>query len=262
MAITMRVALCFDPEVLSRARYRRTLSPADILIFPELMSGGYAAIRRGEPPNTLQGLLLSSVKDASALNPRTVIAGSIFFLDGSSHETNTSFVFRNGKVIHRYDKIHLFKPGGDAEFFRPGELRARSFLLKAKSREIRAGVIICYDLRFPELTRALASQGIHVLFVPARWPRKRDDAWQTLLKARAIENQIFVVGCNARGSEGGYSYVFDPTGKRVFSNRGDYGKLVHTIDLDLGTINVSHQLHHNLNDAVFLKTLLRAKAIR
>jgi len=83
----------------------------------------------------------------------------------------------------------------------------------AGGSNIRAGVIICYDLRFPELTRMLALGGIQVLFIPARWPAIRNDAWQTLLKARAIENQIFVVGCNAPGKEGGLSYVFDPLGE-------------------------------------------------
>ena len=65
----------------------------------------------------------------------------------------------------------------------------------------------------------LAREGIQLLLVPARWPAVRDDAWQTLLKARAIENQIFVAGCDAADSEGGYSYVFDPMGRLLLSSR-------------------------------------------
>ena len=166
--------------------------------------------------------------------------------------TNTSLVFRNGRCIHRYDKIHLFRPAGDTRYFRAGRDNA-VFNVAAGKRRIRAGVILCYDLRFPELVRMLARAGMQVLFVPARWPVVRDDAWQTLLKARAIENQIFVVGCNARGSEGGFSYVFDPLGRMVLSTREEPAAPSQSVWLDFDLIREAHTGHRNLQDATFLK---------
>ena len=154
--------------------------------------------------------------------------------------------------MHRYDKIHLFKPTLDHKYFSRGKA-ARTFTLKGGSVRLKAGVIICYDLRFPELIRALALQGIQILFVPARWPKARDDAWQTLLKARAIENQIFVVGCNALGSEGGYSYAFDPLGTMIFSNRTKPRSKVGKFRIDLERLATAQRLHRSIRDAVLLR---------
>jgi predicted amidohydrolase len=170
-------------------------------------------------------------------------------------------VYRNGKLLHRYDKIHLFGPGGDTRYFDAGSGN-RVFSFPVGKGRVNAGVIICYDLRFPELTRMLARDGLHVLFVPARWPLVRDDAWQTLLKARAIENQIFVVGCNAGGKEGGYSYVFDPLGKSIVNTREN--PEIPTLDatLDLDVIRQSHALHENLRDAVLLQQTRFPKKVK
>jgi predicted amidohydrolase len=101
----------------------------------------------------------------------------------------------------------------------------------------------------------MALLGMVILFVPARWPRKRDDAWRTLLKARAIENQIFVVGCNAVGEEGGNSYVFDPSGEELLSTTGDPEVPHHTVGIDLGRIAFARRLHRNLEEAVLLRRL-------
>jgi predicted amidohydrolase len=79
------------------------------------------------------------------------------------------------------------------------------------------GVIICYDLRFPEAVRPWFKSGLDLLCVPARWPRVRDDLWQALLRARAIENQCFVIGVDSRDVEGGGSYAYSPLGEPIFS---------------------------------------------
>jgi predicted amidohydrolase len=207
-------------------------------------------------PHAISDGFVSILKNASGEFSNTIVAGSTFLKENTARPTNTSLVFSNGKLIHRYDKIHLFKPGGDTKFFGRG-LRSGTFRLPTSTTPLRAGVVICYDLRFPELMRTMALDGINILFVPARWPAVRDEAWQTLLKARAIENQIFVVGCNAQDAEGGYSYAFDPLGGLISSNRTQRKKLLHTIDLDLHRIDEATRLHDNLSEAVFLKKRLR-----
>jgi predicted amidohydrolase len=123
---------------------------------------------------------------------------------------------------------------------------------------IEAAVILCYDLRFPDLTRLLARAGARILFVPARWPVIRDRAWRSLLRARAIENQIFVVGCNGRGKEGGYSYAVDPFGTEIYSSRSRGKPPLVVCDLSLLVKARAH--HDNLREAVPL--LLAGKRVR
>ena len=90
-----------------------------------------------------------------------------------------------------------------------------------------------------------------ILCVPARWPLLRNNAWFTLLKARAIENQIFVVGCNAVGSEGGNSYVFGPEGQVLLSSID--GGSIKRATLDLSLLEQARALHNNTAEAVVLR---------
>lgn len=127
---------------------------------------------------------------------------------------NTAYVFdRKGEVIAEYDKTHLFTYAREHEYFRPGDHTCR-FTLDGKS----CGLIICYDLRFPELTRSMALEGMDLLFVVAQWPEKRTSHIVTLARARAIENQMFLALCNSVGAAGetrcgGHSAIIDPWGE-------------------------------------------------
>ncbi len=141
-----------------------------------------------------------------------IVAGSVPNMhDGKVY--NTSFIFnRVGDCIASYDKTHLFTPMREDKYFTYGD-QICSFILD----EIRCGIIICYDLRFPELIRKLALQGLDMLFVVSQWPKKRIFHLRTLTTARAIENQMFVVCCNSCGKAdetiyGGNSAVINPLG--------------------------------------------------
>jgi predicted amidohydrolase len=95
---------------------------------------------------------------------------------------------------------------------------------------IPAGVMICYDIRFPELARTLALAGAQILFVPAEWPHPRLHHWRTLLMARAIENQMFVVACNRVGISGkteffGHSMIIDPWGE-IIAEGGEQEEII------------------------------------
>lgn len=252
MAI-IRVGLCVDHHAPGTPGGAQRLAGSDILVFPEMVDSGYAALAEGARPHLPGDQLLRTFADWSNTLAPYCVAGSIVYRGPSGATTNTSLVFHRGRRIHRYDKIHLFRPAGDHRFFTPGK-NLRTFTALVRGAHVRCGVVICYDLRFPELIRALAVRGLDLLFVPARWPAVRDDHWKTLLKARAIENQIFVVGCNARGDEGGWSYVFDPVGRMVFSSRGKEGRRVHNVPLDLRVIGESQRMHRNLDEAVILRS--------
>ncbi len=145
---------------------------------------------------------------------------------------NTAYIFdRSGKMTASYDKTHLFSPMGEHEYFTPGTKLCR-FSLDGVS----CGIIICYDIRFPELTRKLALKGLDVLFVVSQWPDVRADHLRTLLRARAIENQMFVCCCNSCGAMSGTQYagdsvMIDPWGK-VLTEAGPMETII-THDLDL-----------------------------
>ena len=127
---------------------------------------------------------------------------------------NTAYVFdRSGSVVAEYDKTHLFTPSGEHEFFQKGQSLCR-FRLDG----IACALIICYDIRFPELTRSLTVQGVDLLFCVAQWPNVRTAHLLALSKARAIENQMFLVCCNSCGTAGsttcgGNSSIHDPWGE-------------------------------------------------
>lgn len=127
---------------------------------------------------------------------------------------NTAYVFdRVGEVVAEYDKTHLFTPSGEHEYFQSGTHTCR-FALDGK----KCGLIICYDIRFPELTRTMILEGVDLLFVVAQWPEKRTMHLETLARARAIENQMFLALCNSVGTAGetrcgGHSAIIDPWGE-------------------------------------------------
>jgi omega-amidase len=247
---TLRVGLCTGPGAVAAAR---RLDGADILVFPELVDSSYAELKAGAPPHRAEDELLDGFARISQTLVPCVVAGSVFLRKPPPASTNTSLVYVRGRLIHRYDKIHLFRPTGDNRYFRPGT-HIGTFSLTLPGLRVRCGVIICYDLRFPELVRAMARLGLDVLFVPARWPVERDEVWKTLLKARAIENQIFVVGCNTEGQEGGWSYAFDPLGGTVFDSHAEPGQQAYLCTLDLDRIAEAHKLHSNLKESVVLRS--------
>ena len=227
------------------------LQDIDLLVFPELMDGGYAAVRRNEGRHVLDDAFVAVLRDASKRGA-CIVGGSLMLAAGGGTHTNTSLVFAGGRVVHRYDKIHLFRPGNDHRYFVGGRSLG-TFPLTVRGTKLRAGVVICYDLRFPELTRALAQDGAQLVIVPARWPAVRDLAWSTLLRARAIENQVFVVGCNAGGEEGGRSYVFGPAGEELLVVEQNDARPVVTVTIDSGLIGHAHRFHDNLREAVLLR---------
>ncbi len=120
-----------------------------------------------------------------------------------------------GREILRYCKLHPFSFGGEDKYFARGD-ETCSFACGS----FRIAPFICYDLRFPEIFRHQTRLGAQVLVVVANWPTARDAHWQTLLRARAIENQAYVIGVNRVGDDpnlsyAGHSLILDPRGETV-----------------------------------------------
>ncbi|MBB6636766.1 carbon-nitrogen family hydrolase [Cohnella thailandensis] len=211
----------------------------DVILVPEMWNTGYALDRIRELADPAGARTRSFVSEFAKRHGVNIVAGSIAELregnDGrASKVTNTVYGFdRQGEEIAEYSKIHLFKLMDEHLHLEAGEKPGR-FELEGYP----AGVMICYDIRFPELARKLALEGAKVLFVPAEWPHPRLHHWRTLLQARAIENQMYVVACNRTGISGtthffGHSMVIDPWGEIVAEAGEEETILTAEIDLDL-----------------------------
>lgn len=191
---------------------------AQLAVLPEMWSSGFAY----KSLNELAERTESVTAELCALSARyhLVIIGSQPEPAGDDHVFNTAHVIDNGQVVARYRKLHLFSLLGEDKAFKGGD----SWCL-AETSLGKIGVIVCYDLRFPELSRRLALEGARVICVPAQWPKPRQEHWRTLLRARAIENQLYVVSCNACGQIGkleffGMSLIIDPKGE-VLADAGE-----------------------------------------
>jgi predicted amidohydrolase len=186
----------------------------ELIAFPEMTLTGFS--------NDVS-LLSEDEKDSFSIKSFSNLAKNyniaIIFGMISSHGNkglNRSLMIdKNGKIIGNYTKIHPFSFSNEDKFFISGE-----DLCIIDFHEFKIGLTICYDLRFPELYSALG-KNCHIIFNIANWPKKRIDHWQTLLKSRAIENQIFIAGVNRKGVDGNNlqyqesSYCFDPSGKKI-----------------------------------------------
>lgn len=196
---------------------RAARESCDIIVFPEMFSTGFSmnisVIAEDERGETSQ--VLSELAKKYGLN---VIAGFAAKTQGRKKARNLAVVFdRSGSITAKYAKMHPFSFAKEDKYFSAGNTRVIFHI-----EEIPATVFICYDLRFPEIFRDIA-RGVQMIFVLANWPSTRKDHWETLLKARAIESQCFVIGVNRTGKDGngirypGASHIFDPMGKDICS---------------------------------------------
>jgi len=214
-------------ELLTKAAKRKP----DVILLPELWNTGFAP---GKIDSTLADTdgartkaLCGGIAKAYGIN---IVAGSVLTRRGDALY-NTAYVFdRAGSCIAEYDKTHLFSPMGEGEAYAVGD-KIVTFPLDG----VTCGVLICYDLRFPELSRALALSGAKGLFIPAEWPESRTEQMITLLRARAIENQVFAALCNGCGEAfgtkfGGKSTIVDPLGN-MLAKAGHKEKII-TAEID------------------------------
>ena len=219
ICIQMNMAFCrpdenftYAAELIEKAMEEKP----DVLVLPETWNTGFY------PRENLKALcdndgqrVKAEIGGLAAKHRVNIVAGSVSNLrDGKVY--NTAMVFdREGRCIASYDKIHRYSPMGEDKFYVSGD-----HLCRFQLDGIDCGVIICYDVRFPELARSLALQGMDMLFVVAQWPQIRLHHLRTLTTARAIENQMFVVCCNSCGEAGedvycGSSAVIDPWGETL-----------------------------------------------
>lgn len=234
-----------DPE-RALAEVERA-SPGDLVVLPELWPAGYFAFDRYRAVATpLDGPLLGADGELARLAGRlgiTLHAGSVLEAGAGGVLHNTSAVFGpDGRRLAVYRKVHVFGYRSREQELVTGGTEVATYPLaapgpRAGAAPFRAGMATCYDLRFPELFRAMADE-VACFVVPAAWPAARTEHWSALLRARAIEDQAFVVGCNAAGTDhgvavAGRSAVVDPWGAVVAEAGEGPGQLEVTIDLEI-----------------------------
>lgn len=217
----------------------------DLLIFPEMTLTGFTM----HTNNFAEEIDGEGMKYFISLASK--LKANLFFGIIEKHESKfyNSLIHldKNGLITACYRKIHPFTHTKEDKFYTPG-----NEIVITKIEQIKIGLSICYDLRFPELFRLYAKQRVDLIINIANWPINRIEHWKILLRARAIENQCFVIGVNRTGKDpyfeyNGFSAVIDPMGNTI--KTGENEEQIILCDLDLLAVN---NVRNNLN---FLKDI-------
>jgi predicted amidohydrolase len=191
---------------------------ADLIVLPELWPAGYFDFggyeRDAEP---FPGRTVDALRAAARTSGAHIAGGSVLERTGDGELHNTAFLLDPaGELVLSYRKIHTF----GYESLESRLLTGGESVAVTGTALGRVGLTTCYDLRFPELYRLMLDQGAELVVVPAAWPRARTEHWLLLTRARALENQVFLVACNAAGEDhgtalAGTSLIADPWGEIV-----------------------------------------------
>ena len=200
--------------------------PVDLIVLPEMFSTGFTMF-----PNhlaeTMSGETVLWMQEAANLK-QSAICGSIIIAENDNFYNRFVFVHPNGK-IDTYDKRHLFSLAGEHEQYTQG---VEKVIIEYKGWKICPQ--ICYDLRFPVFSRNIEEYDL--LIYVANWPKPRIQAWNALLRARAIENMSFVIGVNRIGLDDnkheyvGHSQVLDELGNVIVEANENDGVFVTSLD--------------------------------
>jgi predicted amidohydrolase len=204
----------------------------NIVVLPEMFTTGFT-MNVADNAETMEGETIEWMRNLSVKN-KLIITGSIIIKENSNYFNRLIWMLPNGE-IGKYDKRHLFAFGEEDKYFSRGNER-----LIASVNGWKINLMVCYDLRFPVWCRQQPDAGqpleYDVLIFVANWPERRNHAWKTLLVARAIENQCYVIAVNRVGTDGneiyhsGDSMVVDPLGEILYYQANE--EAVFTITLD------------------------------
>jgi len=184
----------------------------DLIIFPEMTLTGFSNNIDLTSEEFGSSETIESFSSLAKKNQIAIIFGLVT-KNGDKAFNKSIFIDKSGEILGDYSKIHPFSFAGEDKYFNAGNK-----LSVVHFGEMTIGLTICYDLRFPELYSGLAKVCELIVNI-ANWPAKRVDHWNTLLKAKAIENQIFIVGVNRTGIDGnGLEYI---ESSNIFNANGE-----------------------------------------
>lgn len=225
--------------VISRQVSRAADSGAELMVLPEasMHDFGPPHLALGPVAQPLDGQFVAALSELAARRAVSILAGMFETSHDPDRPFNTLVMLdATGELRTTYRKVHLYDSFGYRESDRLLAGDAKPSVTSCGGMTV--GLMTCYDLRFPELTRALVDSGADVVAVPAAWARGplKEDHWVTLLRARAIENTAYVAGAAQSGSHYcGCSMVVDPMGV-VVAALGDDEEGVATADLDAARV--------------------------
>ena len=215
----------------------------DIILLPEMFNTAFCP-KSNHLAETMEGETVSWMKEI-AKNKNSAIAGTLMVKEGVRVFNRLVWISKNG-TIHTYDKYHLFSLIKEERYIDKGQER-----LIIKEQGWKICPLICYDLRFPVFSRN--DVGYDLLIYLANWPIKRIDAWDTLLKARSIENQCYTIGVNRVGEDGngipfnGHSKIFDAFGKELLSATENKQEILQ-IEISLDDLKLKRRQMNFLKD--------------
>lgn len=231
--IGCQLDIAWEDKPTNFARTRELLAdqmiaPGSLLVLPEMFATGFSmqVDTIAEPTDGPTHQFLAQL----ARDTKSFVLGGVVTKAADGRGRNQAVTFNPaGQEIARYTKAHPFSFAGEDRYYEAG-LTAACFAW----HDLQVAPTVCYDLRFPELYRQATRKGAQLLVVIANWPQPREAHWLALLKARAIENQAYVVGVNRVGRDpqliyGGHSLIVGPRGETL----AEAGAEVQTVTAEL-----------------------------
>lgn len=221
----------------AKSLVREAARGADLVVLPEMWTTGYALPRLKGGLADRDGVPTGQMLAALARECGVILCGSVADEREGRVYNLATLHGPDGIRLAEYAKVHLVPMMDEHLYLTPGERLAMAELPGMGG--LKAGLAICYDLRFPELFRTLALAGAGAMLLPAEWPAQRLEHWRSLLVARAIENQCFMIACNRVGSDEanrfpGHSMVVDPWG-RILAEGGEEEEILR-VQIDPGQV--------------------------
>lgn len=230
----IKVAICqVDMEWENTARNLARLEPivaaaaADVVVLPEMFATGFK-LRPAVVAEPADGPVVTAMKRWASVYDKAVV-GSVVITEDGEFRNRMFFVKPSGETVW-YDKRHLFRPGGEARDYTPGDRR-----VVVEWRGFRFLLLVCYDLRFPVWSRSRGDYD--AILCSASWADDRREVWRTLLRARAIENQCYMAAVNRVGTDPDAAYAGDSAlvdfAGRTLADAGDAERtMVASFDTD------------------------------
>lgn len=236
----------------------KSIKHTEIVVLPEMFSTGFS-MKPEQLAETMEGETVRWMKRIAA-ERKIILTGSVIIGQAFENGQTDNHYFNrliwmlpNGQLGY-YDKRHLFAYAEEDQHYTAGYKR-----LIASVKGWKINLLVCYDLRFPVWSRQATEQEYDLLIYVANWPERRSHAWKTLLQARAIENQCYVVGINRVGEDGnkiyhsGDSMVIDPLGETLYHKKDEED--IFTITLDLANLKTVREKFPFWRDADSFKIL-------
>lgn len=215
-----------------RTLLTRIEEPVDLIVLPELWRVGFNHFDRYDTDaESLHGPTVQTLATLAVERQCMIHAGSIVQRAEDNLRNTSVLIDATGQIVHHYSKIHVFGYQSlETKLLTPGNQ-----IYSAVTPHGVVAATTCYDLRFPGLWTELVGTGAEIVIVPAAWPASRREHWQILTAARALDNQVFVIACNATGTHGGvelggHSRIVDPWGHVVIEADDTEGVTIAEID--------------------------------